>query len=63
MNLSGALKSKTVWFAVLLAVLSVLQGYVFLLPLPPHQQMYVGIGIAVVVTVLRFVTIKPLAEK
>ena len=36
------LKSRTVLFALLLAVLSVLQGYVGLLPLPPVQQMYVG---------------------
>ena len=47
------LKSRTVFFAVLLAVLSVVQGYIGLLPLTPIQQMYVGIGISVVITVLR----------
>jgi quinol-cytochrome oxidoreductase complex cytochrome b subunit len=57
------LKSKTVLFAILLAVLSVAQGYVGLLPLTPVQQMWVGIAISIVVTVLRFVTIKPLDEK
>jgi hypothetical protein len=56
-------KSKTLWFALLLACLSVLQGYVGLLPLAPVQQMYVGLGISVVVTVLRFVTTQPLSEK
>jgi len=38
------LKSRTVLFALLLAVLSVVQGYVGLLPLTPVQQMYVGIA-------------------
>jgi len=32
------LKSRTMWFAVLLAVLSVLQGYVIQLPIAPHIQ-------------------------
>ena len=57
------LKSRTVLFALLLAVLSVLQGYVGLLPLTPIQQMYVGIAISVIVTVLRIVTTQPLNEK
>ena len=57
------LKSRTVLFALLLAVLSVLQGYVGLLPLPPMQQMYVGLAISVVVTVLRLVTTQPISEK
>lgn len=37
-------KTRTFKFA-LLAVLSVLQGYVGLLPLAPIEQMYVGLGI------------------
>lgn len=57
------LKSKTVLFAIFLAVLSVLQAYVFLLPITPIQQMYVGIAISVAVTVLRIVTTQPLSEK
>jgi hypothetical protein len=57
------LKSRTVLFALLLAVLSVLQGYVFLLHIPPVQQMYVGIAISVAVTILRIVTTQPLSEK
>ena len=56
-------KSKTVLFALLLAVLSVLQGYVGLLPLTPIQQMYVGIAISVIVTLLRIVTTQPIADK
>ena len=36
------LKSKTVLFALFLAVLSILQGYVNLLPLSPTDQMFVG---------------------
>ena len=58
-----ALKSRTVLFAILLAALSVAQGYVGLLPLTQIEQMLVGIGISVIVTVLRIVTTQPLAEK
>jgi hypothetical protein len=57
------LKSRTVIFALLLAVLSVLQGYVGLLPLTQIEQMYVGIAISVAVTVLRIITTKPISEK
>jgi hypothetical protein len=57
------LKSKTVLFALLLAVLSILQGYVGLLPLSPVEQMYVGIAISVAVTLLRIVTTQPISEK
>ena len=57
------LKSKTLWFAVIVAVLSVLQGFIFQLPLTPFWQAVVGCTIAVVITVLRFVTTQPLSEK
>ena len=63
MNLKSILKSKTVWFSVLLAVLSVVQGYLHVLPLTPQWQMYAGLGIAAAVTVLRAVTTQPLGEK
>ena len=56
-------KTRTAKFALLLAVLSVLQGYVFLLHIPPIQQMYVGLAISVIVTVLRLVTTQPISEK
>jgi hypothetical protein len=62
-EITQLLKSRTVWFAILLAVLSVLQGYVFLLHIPPVQQMWVGIGISVIVTILRIVTTQPISEK
>ena len=57
------LKSRTVWFAILLAVLSILQGYVGLLPLTPFQQMLVGCAIAVCITVLRLITTGPVQDK
>ena len=57
------LKSKTVWFAIILAALSVMQAYVFLLPVTPTQQMFAGIAIAVAITLLRIVTTQPLASK
>lgn len=63
MNLKPILKSKTVWFSVLLAVLSVVQGYLHVLPLTPVNQMYAGLAIAAVVTVLRAVTTQPLGGK
>ena len=56
-------KSRTVWFAIALAVLSILQGYVGLLPLSQVGQMIAGIVIAVTVTVLRILTTQPLSEK
>lgn len=63
MNLKSTLKSKTVWFSVLLAVLSVVQGFLHVLPLTPVNQMYAGLAIAAIVTVLRAVTTQPLGEK
>lgn len=63
MYLLQLIKSKTVIFAIILAALSVAQGYIGLLPLTPVQQMYVGIAISVIVTVLRIVTTQPVSEK
>jgi len=57
------LKSKTVLFALFLAVLSILQGYVNLLPLSSIDQMFIGIAISIVVTLLRIVTTQPISEK
>lgn len=57
------LRSKTIWFAILVAVLSVLQGFVFALPLTPLWQAVVGCVIAVAIVLLRAVTTQPLAEK
>lgn len=61
--MTNLLKSRTVWFAIAVAVLSVLQGFVFLLPVTPVQQMLAGIVIAVAVTLLRIVTTQPISEK
>ena len=57
------LKSKTVWFSIILAVLSILQGYVGLLPLGPTEQMMVGVGIAIAITLLRIITTQPINQK
>jgi fatty acid desaturase len=57
------LKSKTVLFAIALAALSVVQGYVGLLPLTQIEQMWAGIVISIVVTVLRIITTQPVSDK
>ena len=57
------LKSKTAWFAILIVVLSVVQGYVALLPVTPVQQMVVGMVISVAVLILRLITTQPISEK
>lgn len=63
MTLLQLLKSRTVIFAILLAVLSIVQGYVGLLPLTPIGQMFVGCVIAVCITLLRIVTTTPISDK
>lgn len=63
MNILQLLKSKTLVFSVLLAVLSVAQGYIGLFVLDQKQQALVGMGIAGVVAVLRFLTTQPVSEK
>jgi len=62
-TLKSALKSRTVLFALLIAVLSVLQGFVGLLPITPVSQMYIGLLISVAVVFLRFITTTPIGEK
>ena len=56
------LKSKTIWFAILIAVLSILQGYVGLLS-SPMLQMTAGVVISVGIVILRFLSTQPLSEK
>ena len=63
MTILQLLKSRTVLFAILLAVLSIVQGYVGLLPLTPVGQMIVGCGIAVCITILRIITTTPISQK
>lgn len=55
--------SRTIAFAVVLAVLSVMQGYLNVFELDAHTEMIVGIAISVVVTVLRIITTQPLLHK
>tara|TARA_R110000822_G_scaffold8119_4_gene32351 strand:- start:78 stop:260 length:183 start_codon:yes stop_codon:yes gene_type:complete len=57
------LKSKTVWYAIVIAVLSIVQGYIGLLPMTPVAQMLVGIGISVGIVILRLFTTQPISEK
>ena len=57
------LKSKTVWYAILIAVLSIVQGYINLLPMTPVLQMFVGIGISVGIVILRLLTTQPIGAK
>ncbi len=59
----NALKSKTIQFSILLAVLSVVQGYVAQFPISPQAQAVVGCVVSVIVAVLRVVTTAPLSEK
>lgn len=57
------LRSKTVLFATILASLSIMQGYIVLLPLTPIMQMWVGVGVSGVITLLRIVTTQAIADK
>lgn len=63
MTILQLLKSRTVIFALLLAVLSIVQGYVALLPITPIHQMIVGCVIAVCITLLLIITTTPISEK
>jgi len=57
------LKSKTVWYAIIIAVLSIVQGYINLLPMTPVAQMFVGIVISVGIVILRLLTTQPIGAK
>jgi len=48
------LKSKQVIWAIVIAILSVLQGFVMELSLTPIHQMIAGVVIAIVVVLLKF---------
>jgi hypothetical protein len=62
-QIKQALKSKTVRFSVALAVLSIAQGYVGILPVSPMGQAVAGCIIASCIVVLRAVTTVPLNRK
>jgi hypothetical protein len=57
------LKSKTVWYAIIIAALSIVQGYIGLLPMTPVAQMVIGIGISVGIVILRLLTTQPIGDK
>jgi hypothetical protein len=54
------LKSKTMWFSAILAMLSVAQGFLVQIPMSPEAQGLVGAVIAAVVAYLRTQTVAPL---
>lgn len=54
------LKSKTMWFSAVLAMLSVAQGFLVQIPMSPEAQGLVGAVIAAIVAYLRTQTIAPL---
>ena len=54
-QLITTIKSKQVQWALVVAILSVLQGFVMELPLTPVQQMIVGLIISVVIVLLKFI--------
>ena len=54
-QLNTLLKNKTVLWSLVIAILSVLQGYLFEFNLTPVQQMIVGLIISVVIVLLKFI--------
>jgi len=54
-TLITTLKSKQVQWALVIAVLSVLQGFVMEFPLTPMHQMIAGLVISVIVTLLKVI--------
>jgi len=54
-TLITTLKSKQVIWAIVIAILSVLQGYLFELQLTPVHQMIAGVVISVIVVLLRVI--------
>lgn len=57
------LHSKTIWFGIILAALSALQGFVVAINIDPLQQAIIGFAISVIIIILRFVTNEPIEEK
>ena len=58
-----ALKSKTVWFGIIVAALSALQGFVTEIPMEPKAQAFLGFGLSVIIIVLRFITTGSIDDK
>jgi hypothetical protein len=62
-NVMSAFKSKTVWFGLILALLSWVQGTLNNSGLSPDQIGYVGTIVGALIVWLRSVTTVPLSEK
>lgn len=58
-----ALKSRTVWFAILLAILPIAAQYIGVFNLTPVMQMVALQVIAGAVVVLRFLTTDAISDK
>lgn len=61
--IKSALRSKTMWFGIAIAVLSTLQGLVLKLEVSSDQQAMIGGAIGVAVMILRALTTVPLSQK
>ena len=59
----NVLRSRTMLFAIALAVLSVVQGNIAQLALDPQTQMIIGCVVAAAIAVLRAITTQPLADR
>lgn len=56
------LRSKTIWFGIILAALSALQGFVVAINIDPLQQAIIGFALSAIIIILRFVTNEPIEE-
>lgn len=62
-RLRHAFRSRTIQFAILLAALSALQGFILAIPIDPLQQALIGFALSVIIIVLRIVTNVPLNDR
>ena len=64
-KLKGIIKSKTMWFALALSVMGVMQANLdfFATLLTPSQAGWFTTGVGMVVAVLRWITTDALADK
>ena len=62
-TLTQLLRSKTIWFAILLAILPLFAQYIGVFNLTPMEQMIALQVIAAITAVLRLVTTQPISDK
>ena len=62
-HILAALKSRTVWFALILSVLSIGQTLVFQMPIDPIWQGIIGMALAACIIFLRFITNQSVYDK